>query len=89
MSQVKVEKPTEEVLKKLKVSNWTPWSFGIYSFDWFYSDQEKCYIKEGRVMIKTADGDVEIKKGDLVTFPKGLCCTWQVLEPIEKVSRFG
>ncbi len=34
-------------------------------------------------------GKVEMEPGDLVTFPKGLKCTWTVHEIIRKVYKFG
>ena len=33
--------------------------------------------------------EVEFGKGDLVKFPKGVKCTWVVLEKIKKLYRFG
>jgi len=41
------------------------------------------------VNVKTPDGEVEFGKGDLVTFPEGLKCTWNVIEKIRKVYKFG
>ena len=36
------------------------------------------------------DGEeVEFGKGDLVRFPKGVKCTWDVKEKIRKLYRFG
>ncbi|HAG51262.1 MAG TPA: cupin, partial [Deltaproteobacteria bacterium] len=35
------------------------------------------------------DEEVEIKKGDLVTFPKGLKCKWNVIERIRKAYIFN
>jgi uncharacterized cupin superfamily protein len=31
----------------------------------------------------------EFSRGDLITFPTGLTCTWKVLEPVEKHYRLG
>jgi len=40
--------------------------------------------------VYTRDGEVvEIVAGDIVVFPGGLKCTWEVLEPIRKVFTFG
>ena len=40
-------------------------------------------------MITTAAGEVRMGKGDLVTFPKGLDCTWQVKQAVRKHYQFG
>ena len=37
----------------------------------------------------TADGTVEMRQGDVVTFPKGLKCAWEVKKPVKKVYTFG
>jgi len=95
MSTIKVEKPSPEKLKQLKipsapkeVDGWSVWECPPSTFDWQYSDTEVAYVYEGKVKVTTADGAVEINKGDLVTFPKGLACQWQVLKKIRKVYRF-
>jgi len=46
---------------------------------------ETAYVYEGKVKVKTAKEEVEINKGDLVTFPAGLDCNWKVIETIKKV----
>lgn len=87
--KIEVKKATEDELKKLKVESWSPWSCGISEFDWEYDEDERCYIKKGRVIVTSAQGErAEIKQGDIVLFPKGLKCHWSVLDPIEKVYRF-
>lgn len=88
MEKIKKSKPSKDDLKKLDLSSWSPWSCEVSSFDWEYSDTETCYIKEGEVRVETADGEVEITAGDLVTFPKGLKCKWHVSKPIRKVYKF-
>ena len=39
----------------------------------------------------TPDGGapVQVGKGDLVTFPAGMSCTWDVRRPVKKHYRFG
>jgi len=32
---------------------------------------------------------IEFKKGDLVQFPKGLKCVWNVKKPVKKYYNFG
>jgi len=35
-------------------------------------------------VVETPQGEVEIEKGDLVLFPKGLSCRWKVKEKVRK-----
>ena len=88
MSQIKIERPKEGDLKSLGIDKWSSWGCEPSTFDWQYDSEEICYILEGRAKVKTPDGEVEIKRGDLVTFPQGLKCTWQVFEAIKKVYSF-
>lgn len=90
MGKVKVKKPTGEELKKLDVTNWPTWESEVQEFDWEYDDNETFYVLEGQVTVSTTDGEkVEFGKGDLVTFPKGVKCTWDVKKKIRKHYRFG
>ncbi len=61
----------------------------LETFDWEYFDDETCFILEGKVKVETDKGNLEIGKGDLVKFPKGLKCKWNVTEKIKKVYKFG
>jgi len=88
MSKIKVERPTKEQLQQLNVKDWSPWECEPSTFDWEYDSEETAYVLEGKVRVKTTEEDVEINKGDLVTFPKGMKCTWNVLEKIRKVYAF-
>jgi uncharacterized cupin superfamily protein len=89
MSTIKVEKATPERLQALNVDSWSPWECGVETFDWEYTSNETAYVKAGRVRVLTEHGqEVEFGQGDLVIFPKGLKCTWTVLEPIRKVFTF-
>lgn len=90
MAAVKVEKPTPEQLKKLGVESWPVWSKEKSRFDWHYDESETCYILAGRVRVTPSGGKpVEFGVGDLVSFPAGLDCVWDVLEPVRKHYRFG
>ena len=88
MPKIKVERPTKEQLQQLNVKDWSPWECEPSTFDWEYDSDETAYVLEGKVRVKTTEEDVEINKGDLVTFPKGMKCTWNVLEKIRKVYTF-
>jgi uncharacterized cupin superfamily protein len=84
-----VRKPSQEELKALGVFNWPVWSCPPSTFDWSYSEKETCFLLEGRVTVKTPEGEVEMGSGDLVVFPTGLSCTWKVLEKVRKHYNFG
>lgn len=89
MSEIKVEQPSEKKLEELGIKNWSPWECGPSNFNWEYASNETAYFYEGRVKIKTDSHEVEIKKGDLAFFPKGLRCRWNVLEKVRKVYKFS
>ena len=89
MSKIEVQKPTKEKLKQLAVFSWPIWEKEVSCFDWHYDDTEVCYLLEGKVVVKTKDGtQVEFGAGDLVTFPKGLSCVWDIKEPVRKHYNF-
>ncbi|XP_014504795.1 uncharacterized protein LOC106764876 [Vigna radiata var. radiata] len=74
----------EEMLTELGVRQWTIWSCPPSEFQWIYGSKETCYILEGKVKIIVKDESVEIVAGDLVVFPKGLSCTWDILVAVDK-----
>ena len=89
MSKIEIRKPTDEELDKRGVRTWPTWEKETSRFDWSYSDTEECYLLEGRVVVETEDGEVvEFGRGDFVTFPRGLSCTWDVKEPVKKHYNF-
>ncbi|MFX0133085.1 MAG: cupin domain-containing protein [Candidatus Hodarchaeota archaeon] len=88
MSEIKKEKPSKDDLEKLGISSWNNWGCDESVFDWEYDDEEWAYVLEGNVVVKTSTGEVEINAGDLVKFPKGLKCTWDVKKKIRKVYTF-
>ena len=91
MNQITVEKsPSAQRLEKLGVYSWDIWTKEVSIFPYEYDEQEMCYFLEGDVMV-TPDGGkpVAIGKGDLVTFPKGMSCTWEIRKPVRKHYLFG
>ena len=91
MSKIKIDKSVSpEKLQELGVKQWPIWEKEESSFPWSYDEDEVCYILEGKVVV-TPDGDdpVEIEKGDLVTFPKGMSCTWDIQKKIRKHYNLG
>ncbi len=89
LSNITVEIPDEKKIKELGARNWPIWTKEPSTFDWHYDDKETCLILEGEVTVKTKEGTIGFGKGDLVTFPKGLDCTWQVKKAVRKHYSFG
>ena len=87
--KVLVEKPTEKKLSDLGATRWPIWTKEVSSFDWYYDEKEICYFLEGEVTVKTSDGEVSFGKGDLVSFPQGLKCVWNIKKAVKKHYKFG
>lgn len=87
--KILVEKPTQERLDELGVTKWSTWGCEASTFDWHYDEKETCYLLEGEVTVKTDTQEVTFGKGDLVTFPQGLSCVWEVHKPVQKQYKFG
>lgn len=83
-------RPTEQELDALGVRRWPIWTKEVSEFPWTYDEPETCLFLEGDVVV-TPDGEapVAIRKGDLVTFPRGMSCTWKIGAPVKKHYRFG
>ena len=80
---------TPAKLDVLFVDDWPVWSKEVSEFDWEYDQTETCYIIEGKAIVTPQGGEpVTIESGDLVTFPKGMKCRWQIVEAIEKHYKF-
>jgi len=87
--EIKVQKLSQEQLKKIGVFAWPIWEKEVSAFPWSYDSIEECYFLEGKVTVESEDGkSVSFGKGDFVTFPKGLSCTWNVKEPVRKHYNF-
>jgi len=91
MSEIKVEKKVDEArLDSLGVKSWPQWSKEESEFPWTYDTSETCYFLEGDVVVTPDGGEsVTMGKGDLVTFPAGMSCTWNVRQAVRKHFRFG
>lgn len=88
--KIEVRKPSEQELKDSGVRSWPIWEKEASVFDWSYDEKETCLFLEGEVTIELADNSkVEITKGDLVIFPKGLKCRWNIKRRVKKHYRFG
>jgi len=91
MSTIRVEHdPRPERLEELGVITWPIWTKEVSSFPWSYDESETCFFLEGEVVVTPDGGEpVAMGPGDLVTFPSGMSCTWQVKKPVRKHYRFG
>ncbi|MEM6353956.1 MAG: cupin domain-containing protein [Cyanobacteria bacterium P01_D01_bin.14] len=77
-------------LAALGVEQWPIWEKEISEFPWTYEEAETCYFLAGEVVVTPTHGEaVTMAKGDLVTFPAGMSCTWQIRQPVRKHYRFG
>jgi uncharacterized cupin superfamily protein len=90
MDKIKVEKPDTKTIEELGVKSWPIWEKEVSRFDWTYDEQEMCYFLEGKVRVEPEGQEpVEIGAGDLVTFPQGMNCVWDISSPVRKHYKFG
>lgn len=88
--KIEVKKLSRGELEKRGVFSWPIWEKEVSRFDWHYDDREECYFLSGRVVLETKDGErLTFGKDDLVSFPQGLSCVWDIKEPVRKHYRFG
>jgi len=89
VKDVIVKKPSEGEIAECKT--WPIWSCQESVFDWDYTQTETCLILQGRVTVKDRPGQdsVSFGPGNLVIFPVGLKCIWQVAEPVKKHYKFS
>lgn len=82
--------PSKQELNELNVFNWPIWEKEASEFPWYYDNKETCYIIEGQVIVTPENGDpIEINESNLVTFPRGLSCTWKITKDLRKHYNFG
>lgn len=89
--EIKIERqPSPERLSDLGVETWDIWEKEISKFSWIYDAEETCYFLAGDVVVTPASGEpVQMGKGDLVTFPAGMSCTWEILSDVKKHYSFN
>lgn len=81
-------KPSPAKLEVLGVDDWPIWRKEPSTFQWRYDRAETCYILRGRFQVTPTGGEPHaFGRGDLISFPEGLECTWEVIEPVEKHYR--
>ena len=80
----------ETTIEELGIKSWPIWTCEESSFDWTYDDKETCLLLEGEVTVTPEGGDpVKFGAGDLVVFPAGMDCRWDVHKAVRKHYRFG
>jgi len=91
MGNIVVKRLKEEELHEAGVFSWSIWEKEVSKFSWIYSQQEACYIVDGKATVTPNDGRkaVTIGSGDYVVFPAGMECVWEVHEDIKKHFNFG
>jgi len=87
LSRIQVIKPTEEQIDEAK--GWPTWGCDVSTFDWHYDEPETCYVLEGQVTVTAGDEQVSFGPGDMVVFPEGMDCVWDVTRPVKKHYKFG
>ncbi|CAD5193641.1 uncharacterized protein LOC135630944 [Musa acuminata AAA Group] len=82
--------PPEARLLELGIKSWPKWGCPPGKFPLKFDAQETCYLLKGRVKasVKGSSECVEFGARDLVIFPKGLSCTWDVSVAVDKHYKF-
>lgn len=90
MTEITIEhNPAPAKLEVMGVYDWPIWSKEVSTFPWTYDSTETCYFVEGDVTVTPEGGEsVRMGQGDLVTFPKGMKCIWEVHSSVEKHYNF-
>ncbi|CAO2839819.1 unnamed protein product [Amaranthus hypochondriacus] len=89
-----VEKnPSKSRLAELGITSWPKWACAAGKYKLRYDAQETCYLVKGKVRAypkrnESTTSYVEFGAGDLVTFPQGLSCTWDVSLAVDKFYTF-
>ncbi len=85
-----IEKLNDTEINNRGIKKWAIWEKEVSKFPWFYDSPEMCLFLEGEVIVTDSDtgAKYEIKKGDFVTFPAEMACTWEVKKPVKKHYRF-
>jgi len=76
-------------LEVMGIFEWPIWSKEVSTFPWTYDKNETCYFLQGDVIVTPEGGEpIQMGAGDLVTFPKGISCTWEIKEDVQKHYNF-
>jgi len=91
MGEIKIERQiARSKVEEMGVFDWPEWGKEVSTFDWHYDSAETCYFLTGDVVVTPKGGTpVQMGKEDLVTFPAGMSCTWQIRQAVKKYYHFG
>ncbi len=91
METVQIDRgPDPSRLESMGVFRWPIWEKEQSVFPWTYDQTETCYLLEGDVTVTPDGGEpVHFGAGDLVVFPAGMSCTWDIHADVKKHYRFG
>ena len=87
--KIKISTPSEAEIDKMNVYQWPIWEKEESKFPWTYDAEETCFILEGHVFVETQWETVEIQAGNLVVFPAGLSCQWDIRKAVRKHYSFA
>lgn len=81
----------EQTITELGCRSWGKWGCEPSKFPWTYSDDEVCLVLEGDFTVIPDDGSesMDVQAGDIAYFPKGMSCTWDVRQAVDKYFVFG
>ena len=81
---------SQSTIEELGIKSWPIWTCEPSTFPWTYHEKETCLILEGDITVTPNGGEpVRVGVGDLVIFPSGMSCTWEVHKAVKKHYRFG
>lgn len=84
-----VNNPSADQLEALGIYNWPIWTKEASVFPWTYDSSETCLFLEGDVIVTPDGGEpVHMGKGDMVSFPEGMSCTWEIRQAVRKHYKF-
>lgn len=85
--KIRVDVPSESDISRFLQC--PVWEAPIGELEWHYDAKEVCYLLDGEVVVTTPEGTrVAFRAGDMVSFPAGLSCRWQITKPVRKHYRF-
>ena len=86
VSGIKVQRrPSSASLQELDVFQWPIWTKEVSTFPWTYDRDETCFFFGGDVTVTPVGAaPVRMGDGDLVTFPAGMICMWEIHRAVRK-----
>jgi len=90
VKDIVVKKPDDQQNETCK--QWPIWTCEASTFDWDYTQTETCLLLEGEVTVTdrpAGEDSVSFEAGDMVVFPVGLKCIWQIDKAVKKHYNFS